>query len=439
MRAYDKYKDSEIQWFGEIPSHWETKRLKSVIREHFSGCWGQDAQNNGDDYLCIRIADFNFDSQTVSPEAETYRSYTEKQVKSTSLQDNDLLLEKSGGGDKTPVGRVVVYKKNTDEVALFANFCECLRVRKEHNPLFIAYMLKVVYVKTLMRQFYKQTTGLQNIDIPDYLGMKVVLPPAKEQEGIVAFLDEKTAAIDDLVAQVEREIELLKEFKQAEIARVVTKGLNPNAPMKPSGIAWIGDIPQHWNLKNLRHYLKMVSDKGHPEEQLLSVVREQGVIIRDVESQDENHNFIPDDLSGYKLVKVGQFAINKMKAWQGSYGVSSYQGIVSPAYYVCDLNFANKQFFNEAIRSKIYVPFFTQYSKGIRVGQWDLSPIGLKQIPFVEPPIEEQQEIVDYIDRKTTEIDRLVVELTYQVEYLKEYKQRLIADVVTGKINVQPE
>ena len=218
----------------------------------------------------------------------------------------------------------------------------------------------------------------------------LLFPPLVEQETIVAFLDKKTKAIDDLVAQVEREIVLLKEYKQAEIARAVTKGLNPNAPMKPSGISWIGDIPKHWRLKSLRNYPRLVSDKGHPNEQLLSVVREQGVIIRDVESQDENHNFIPDDLSGYKLVKAGQFAINKMKSWQGSYGVSSYQGIVSPAYYVCDLNFGNKQFFNEAIRSKVYVPFFTQYSKGIRVGQWDLSPIGLKSIPFIEPPLSEQ-------------------------------------------------
>ena len=438
MKKYETYKDSGIKWYGEIPSHWEIKRLKAAISEHFSGSWGEDEQHDGNDYLCIRIADFDFESQTVSPTAATLRHYTEKQLKSGVLQDNDLLLEKSGGGDKTPVGRVVIYKQKANEVSMFANFCECLRVRKEHIPRFIAYMLKVVYLKTKMRQFYKQTTGLQNIDVPDYLGMGIILPSRAEQEAIVAFLDKKTGEIDDLVAQVEREIVLLKEYKQAEIARVVTKGLNSDVPMKPSGISWIGDIPKHWRLKSLRNYLRLVSDKGHPNEQLLSVVREQGVIIRDGESQDENHNFIPDDLSGYKLVKAGQFAINKMKSWQGSYGVSSFQGIVSPAYYVCDLNFGNKQFFNEAIRSKVYVPFFTQYSKGIRVGQWDLSPIGLKSIPFIEPPLSEQQEIVEYINHQTTEIDRLIVELTYQVEYLKEYKQRLIADVVTGKINVQP-
>lgn len=204
---------------------------------------------------------------------------------------------------------------------------------------------------------------------------------------------------------------------------------------KDSHIGWIGDIPGHWKLKTLRHYLKMVSVKGYPDEQLLSVVREQGVIVRNTESQEENHNFIPDDLSGYKLVKKGQFAINKMKSWQGSYGVSQYQGIVSPAYYVCDLNFDNKRFFNEAIRSQVYIPFFTQYSKGIRVGQWDLSPIGLKSIPFIEPPVAEQQHIVSFLDEKTAKIDEYIDKKNKEIEALKEWKKALIAHVVTKGLN----
>lgn len=204
---------------------------------------------------------------------------------------------------------------------------------------------------------------------------------------------------------------------------------------KDSQTPWIGNIPGHWKLKTLRHYLKMVSVKGYPDEQLLSVVREQGVIVRNTESQEENHNFIPDDLSGYKLVKKGQFAINKMKSWQGSYGISQYQGIVSPAYYVCDLNFDNKRFFNEAIRSQVYIPFFTQYSKGIRVGQWDLSPIGLKSIPFIEPPIAEQQHIVSFLDEKTAKIDEYIDKKNKEIETLKEWKKALIAHVVTKGLN----
>ena len=239
------------------------------------------------------------------------------------------------------------------------------------------------------------------------------------------------------MSQRERELQSLEELKQTEIAHIVTHGLNPDVPMRDSGIPWLGQIPAHWKLKQLRSYLKLVSEKGHGDKQLLSVTREQGVIVRNVESKEENHNYIPDDLSNYKLVKLGQFVVNKMKSWQGSYGVSDYEGIVSPAYYVCELNFPCKEFFSLAIRSKAYIPFFSQLSKGIRVDQWDLSPIALKSIYFAEPPIEEQKAIVDYINAKTSKIDSLIADLTAQIEKLKEYKQRLIADVVTGQIDVR--
>lgn len=179
---------------------------------------------------------------------------------------------------------------------------------------------------------------------------------------------------------------------------------------KPSGVSWIPEVPSHWELKQLRAYLKLISYKGHGDKQLLSVTREQGVIIRNVDSKVENHNYIPDDLSGYKLIRPGQFAVNKMKSWQGSYGVSKYEGIVSPAYYVCDLNFPCKEFFSMAIRSKAYIPFFSQMSKGIRVDQWDLSTIALKSIYFAEPPLDEQEAIVSFLYSKTSKIDSYVAE-----------------------------
>lgn len=125
-----------------------------------------------------------------------------------------------------------------------------------------------------------------------------------------------------------------------------------------------------------------------------------------------------------------------MKSWQGSYGVSEYEGIVSPAYYVCDLNYPYKPYFSMAIRSKAYVPFFTQMSKGIRVDQWDLSTFALKSIPFIVPPIEEQKAIVEYIQQKNTAIDEMIANLRAEIDFLTEYKQRLIADVVTGQIKV---
>lgn len=204
---------------------------------------------------------------------------------------------------------------------------------------------------------------------------------------------------------------------------------------KDSGVRWLGQIPSHWELSSLRNLLILFSEKNHADKTLLSVTREQGVIIRNTDSKEENHNFIPDDLSGYKYIHNGDFCINKMKAWQGSYGVSKYEGIVSPAYYTCKLKGVNKDFFNMAIRSKVYVSFFAQYSKGIRVGQWDLSTIALKEIPFFLPPLPEQRAIVSYLDVKCAKCDKLIAGNEKQITLLQELKQRIIADAVTRGIN----
>ena len=204
---------------------------------------------------------------------------------------------------------------------------------------------------------------------------------------------------------------------------------------KDSGVRWLGQIPSHWELSSLRNLLILFSEKNHADKTLLSVTREQGVIIRNTDSKEENHNFIPNDLSGYKYIHNGDFCINKMKAWQGSYGVSKYEGIVSPAYYTCKLKGVNKDFFNMAIRSKVYVSFFAQYSKGIRVGQWDLSTIALKEIPFFLPPLPEQRAIVSYLDTKCAKCDKLIEGNEKQITLLQELKQRIIADAVTRGIN----
>lgn len=202
-----------------------------------------------------------------------------------------------------------------------------------------------------------------------------------------------------------------------------------------TNIEWLPQIPKHWKLETLRKFIRMVSVKNHPEKPLLSVTREGGVIVRDVESKEKNHNFIPEDLSGYKYVEVGDFCINKMKSWQGSYGVSEYEGIVSPAYYICKLNGVERRFFSVAIRSINYVCFFAQYSKGIRVDQWDLSPIGLKTIPFFLPPVAEQRSIVSYLYTKCSLLDTLLSNKEKEISLLQEMKQRVIADAVTRGVN----
>jgi len=200
---------------------------------------------------------------------------------------------------------------------------------------------------------------------------------------------------------------------------------------KDSGVKWLGEIPSHWEVKHLRNFLTLFSEKGYGNSQLLSVTREKGVILRDKENKEENHNYVPDDLSGYKHLHRGDFAINKMKSWQGSYGVSDYDGIVSPAYFTCKLSGVNPKFFSRAIRSKAYVGFFMQYSKGIRVDQWDLDPNSMKDIPFVLPLEDEQEAIANYLDAATSKIDEAIAQQQKMIDLLNERKQIIINNAVT--------
>lgn len=200
---------------------------------------------------------------------------------------------------------------------------------------------------------------------------------------------------------------------------------------KDSGVKWLGEIPGHWEISCLRRFLRNYSVKGHADKPLLSVTREKGVILRGAKGDDGNNNIIPEDLSGYKHVKKGQFVINKMKSWQGSYGVSKYEGIVSPAYFVYDLDFEDKRFFSWAIRSKNYIPFFMQYSKGIRVDQWDLTPENVKCIPFFIPPKSEQTAIANYLDSVTSKIDEAISQQQKMIDLLNERKQIIIQNAVT--------
>ncbi len=192
--------------------------------------------------------------------------------------------------------------------------------------------------------------------------------------------------------------------------------LPPYPAYKPSGVDWLRDIPAHWEVLNLRSILTSTTERNRPDLPLLSVVREKGVILRDVDNMDENHNFIPEDLTNYKVVHKDQFAMNKMKAWQGSYGVSEFEGIVSPAYFTFDIRGVTGDYFHRAIRSKVYVPFFAQASDGVRIGQWDLSRARMKEIPFALPPLPEQRAIARYLDH----IDR-------RIQPYIEAKEKLIA------------
>lgn len=420
MKKYESYKDSGVGWIGKIPSHWSCVPFRRIAK----------VQCN-----LVRPSE-NLTMFQISP--DSIEKNSGKIIKTRTVEEAKV----DSDNHRFYKGQILYSKirplLNKVTIAPYDGLCsaDMYPISTIENTEYVMYYMLSEAFLSSVKNIVADRVKMPKINQDELKNTDFVIPPFSEQQVIVDYLKDKTLKIEQYVSARERERELLDSLKQSEIANVVTKGLNSNVRMKDSGIPWIGMIPEHWEVKRLRHFIKFVSVKGHGEKPLLSVTREQGVIERNVESKEENHNFIPDDLSGYKLVRKGQFVINKMKSWQGSYGVSDYEGIVSPAYYVCDLTFPCKKFFSMAIRSKAYIPFFTQYSKGIRVDQWDLSPIGLKSIPFIVPPIEEQQAIVDFIEAKLSKIDSCMANLQAEIDYLKEFKQRLISDVVTGQICV---
>ncbi len=207
--------------------------------------------------------------------------------------------------------------------------------------------------------------------------------------------------------------------------------LKPYSEYKESGSKWLGAVPVTWEVRTLRTLISKRAERDRADLPLLSVAREKGVFVRSLTDADENHNVIPEDLSNYKVARAGNLVINKMKAWQGSMGIAPCDGIVSPAYFVFDFRIENHAFGQGLLRSKPYVAHFGQASDGVRVGQWDLSIPGMRQIPVLVPPPDEQAAIVRFLDWANGRLERAIRAKRKVIALLNEQKQAIIHCAVT--------
>ncbi|HLX64069.1 MAG TPA: restriction endonuclease subunit S [Planctomycetota bacterium] len=197
---------------------------------------------------------------------------------------------------------------------------------------------------------------------------------------------------------------------------------------------WLGDVPKHWQKASVGSITTVVSERNRPDLPLLSVYRDFGVIER--QEDDENHNVIPEDLSNYKVVRRGQLVLNKMKTWQGSLGVSDFNGIVSPAYIVCTLHGEfNPRFIHYLLRCHRYIFAWKRISYGVRCDQWDMRYADFKQVPLFIPPRNEQDAIVSFLETKERDIAAFIENKRQTIELLKEHKTALINRAVTRGLN----
>jgi type I restriction modification DNA specificity domain protein len=251
MKKYDEYKDSGVAWIGEVPKHWKVSRIKFLISHSSAGVWGEDEKNDENDIVCFRAADFDYIHGCLRLDKMIIRNIQPEQLRGRRLHHGDLLIEKSGGGDSAPVGRIVRY--NYNDKATCSNFVHFIRVNKFNDGNYLFYYFYAMYANNVNILFFNQTTGIQNLKIGEYIGQMIYTPILNEQTAIATYLDTHCAKIDNLISIQQKRIALLQELKQSIITHAVTKGLNPNVEMKQSGVEWIGDVPKHWEVRRLKY------------------------------------------------------------------------------------------------------------------------------------------------------------------------------------------
>jgi len=430
--------DSGVEWIGKVPENWKIERMKNCIASRTAGAWGEEAQNQEGDCICIRIADFDYDRMTVK-KADNYtvRNYSSEVINRLQLKKGDILIEKSGGGEKTPVGRTIIFNEDYD--AVYSNFIEKLTVRDIVLPEFMQYIFVVFYKNRYTWNYIKQTTGIQNLDISSMLSKeRVAIPKIDEQQRIVNYLNDKCSAIDNVIDKTNASIDDYQKLRKSIVVKAVTKGLNENVPMKKTDSDWIGEIPAHWDYVRIQRLFEEIDERNEDEDALLlSLYTSIGVKPRN-ELEERGNKAVT--VINYKKVKQNDIIVNKLLAWMGAIGYSDYEGVTSPDY---DVYRAKKganvvrTYYNEYFRHTCFNGDCYKYGHGIMLMRWRTYPEELLRIKVPNPPKEEQEAIAKYLEEKCFEIDKLIEKKQAFIEEMEQYKKSLIYEYVTGKKNVE--
>lgn len=420
MKRYEKYKPTGIQWLPEIPEHWKVQRFGSLFkRKVVANDPSKELLSVFLDRGVIKASESDKRTHQASDDLSKYQL-----VEPTDFVMNNQQAWRGSVGVSNFIGII------SPAYHLFA-MPSC------YNPHYANYLLRDRVMVNLYDMSSKGVGSIQRTLNFNWLNNgKCILPSITEQNKIVAYLNKRITLIDNCKCQRERELQTLNELKQAEIASVVTRGLNPDVPMKDSGIPWIGQIPAHWNMiriKNLLVESKVKSTDGH--EQSLSLSKASGIIPYE---EKENRTMQSESLIGAKVVHPGDVVFNRFKA--RLFAISTHNGVVSSDYAVYKgKGRANLNYLVSLFSTEMYRAAFDRKASGIGDGFSRLYTADLFAMYAIFPPIEEQNAIVEYIESKTNKIDTMIEALKAEIDRLTEYKQRLISDVVTGQIDVRGE
>lgn len=410
-------KDSGISWVGEIPKEWSVWRNKYI---------------------------FKITKDIVLPS----KSYQLLSLTTTGIKEKD---ENDNGG-KVPENYdgYQVVKENDLVMCLFDLDCSAvfsglspyngmispaykvLKVKKSiANEQYYRYWFNYVGSKRFYKQYSKSLRFTLNAD--EFNRLFSLLPPLDEQQRIAEFLDRECGKIDGLKEDIQAQIDTLEQYKRSVITEAVTHGLNPSAPMKDSGIPWVGQFPTHWTKKKGKYILRYMSKPVKQDDGVITCFRDGEVTLRS--NRREDGFTMADKEIGYQGVDVGDLVVHGMDGFAGAIGISDSRGKASPVLNVLNTK-QNKKYIMYYLRSMAYGEVFTALSTGIRVRSCDLRWNKLAELLYPLPPIDEQNNIVNYIDEQIARTNEIIADKKLQIETLDSYKKSLIYEYVTGKKEV---
>ncbi|MEH2410506.1 type I restriction-modification system subunit M N-terminal domain-containing protein [Nostoc sp.] len=423
---------------------WKSIPLKFLFTHRVIGAWGEDPKN-GEGVICIRAADFLTDKISHRITNLTRREYDPREIVTRQLKPGDLIIEKSGGGDNQPVGRVVSF--NLNEPALCSNFLELIRPNpKVISSRFGAYLLYSLWSNRVVFAFIKQTTGIQNLDAEEYFSQEVSIPPLSTQIAIANYLDRETATIETLISARERLLDLLAEKRRALITHAVTHGLNPDVSLQNLSFEFFNYIPEHWEVINLKFLGEVRTgvtkgrNFGNRETVLVPYFRVANVQDGYLDLSDiAKIEVLPEEISSFKLQK-GDVLMNeggdadklgRGAVWDGSIDPCLHQNHV----FAVRCHNIEPDWLTTVIGSHYAKAYFESRSKQT-TNLASISTTNIKELPIVVPPPEERKAIIEYLKEATSKLDQLLSVATSTIELLHERHTALITAAVTGQISV---
>ena len=425
-QRYDTYKDSGVQWLGNIPGHW--------------GC-----------VPVRRIAHVN-PTRTKNLEADSYVGYAPmEKIRCDKMNPSKIKVSKlTSGLTYCEEGDIVLAKvtpclengnlaivPHVEQGCCYASSeLFVFRAKDKVLPRFLFYTFLNRGFINAGASTMRGTGGLKRVTTEFANSAATPLPPLSEQNHIVSYLDEKCRKIDEWLDKKQNEVENLQELKQRAIADAVTRGLNPNVSMKQTNIPWLPEVPEHWMILRAKHMFNKEQRPIEDGDDIVTCFRDGEVTLR------KNRRITgfteATDYSHYQHICKGDLVIHQMDAFAGSAGVSDSDGMGTPVLSVCTPKSNNilNEYYAHIVRLMGKNGFILSLYRGIRERSSDFRFDTFANLWLPVPPIEEQKQIVTHITEKTSKIDKLIANINKEIDGIKEFKQRLISDVVTGQIKV---